>query len=58
MKTDKNFKLNKTVKRMIASSRMTTEQSNVFKKMMITAQISAGIAQNQRFKIKADDTDS
>lgn len=40
MKTDKNFKMSKEVKRVLASNSFaSTKEKNIFKKMMISAQL-------------------
>ena len=54
MKTDKNFKMSKSTKRMLASSRFTKEQTNIFKKSMIEAQLAS--QEVVRFKVKSEST--
>ena len=57
MKPDKNFKMDRQVKKQLASSRVTKDQLSVFKNLMIQAQLSEGQAFNKT-KFKQEDTDS
>lgn len=54
MKADKNFKMLQSTKRMLASSRFTKEQINIFKKSMIEAQLAS--QEVVRFKTKTEST--
>lgn len=53
MKPDKNFKMSKTTKRMIALMRGSDQQRMHFKRMMIDAQLSAESARRSGFKGKS-----
>ena len=57
MKPDKNFKMDRQVKKQLASSRVTKDQLSVFKNLMIQAQLSEGQAFNKT-KFKQENTDS
>ncbi len=50
MTTDKNFRLNRQVKGILALMKGTKEQKNHYKKMMIRAQIAAETAQRNALK--------
>ena len=53
MKTDKNFKLSKTTKRMLALGKFkTTEDRNNFKRLMIQAEYSEVLAKLAKYKEK------
>ena len=55
MKTDKNFKLSKTAKRMIALSGGTAESRNQLKRMFIDAEASEANAKLAKLREKSKD---
>lgn len=54
MKADKNFRMSKSTKRMLASSRFTKDQISTFKKIMIDAQLAS--QEVVRVKSKTENT--
>jgi hypothetical protein len=52
MKTDKNFRLSKTTKRMLALMKGTAQERNAFKRMMVEAEYSEARAKLAKLKDK------
>jgi len=55
MSPDKNFRLNKTAKRMIALMGGSAESRNHYKRMCIEAQVTEEAARRQSLKVKTKD---